>query len=146
MLLNQYFSTGGPNISQRYLNLVILFLLKGIVHPKMKSLSSFTRTSVDPKLYGTRSSVEHKIWRMLGTETDLLSTFFKISSFVFHRGKKVVQIWNNTRVTKWWQTFYWTKIENIWSKLTYFWAYFYHNRWTWCSLDLNIVLDKGSLF
>jgi len=30
-------------------------------------------------------------------------TFFKISSFVFSRRKKLTQIWNNLRVRKWWQ-------------------------------------------
>lgn len=29
-------------------------------------------------------------------------TFFRISSFIFHGEKKVIQDWNNTRVSKWW--------------------------------------------
>ncbi len=32
-------------------------------------------------------------------------TFFKISSFVFSRRKKLIQVWNKLRVSKWWQNF-----------------------------------------
>ncbi len=38
--------------------------------------------------------------------TVLLPTFFKISSFVFFRRKKLIQVWNNLKVTKWWQNFH----------------------------------------
>ncbi len=31
--------------------------------------------------------------------------FFKISSFMFNIRKKLKQVWNDMRVTKWWQTF-----------------------------------------
>lgn len=39
-----------------------------------------------------------------------LLTFFKRSSFVFRRRKKLVQVWNNLRMSKWWQNliFGWT--------------------------------------
>ncbi len=33
-------------------------------------------------------------------------TFFRISSFVFSRTKKFLQVWNKLRVSKWWQNFY----------------------------------------
>jgi len=37
-------------------------------------------------------------------------TFFKISSFVFNRRKKLIQFWNNMRASQWWQfsVFWWT--------------------------------------
>ncbi len=35
-----------------------------------------------------------------------LPTFFKMSSLIFGRTKKVIQIWNYIRVSKWWQNFY----------------------------------------
>ncbi len=39
-----------------------------------------------------------------------LPLFLKISSFVFNRIKKLIQVWNNLRVSKWWQNFnfWWT--------------------------------------
>ncbi len=33
-------------------------------------------------------------------------TFFKISSFVFSRTKKFIQVWKYSRVSKWWQNFH----------------------------------------
>ncbi len=39
---------------------IILFLIKGTVHPKMKILSSFTHPHVIPNLYKFLSYVEHK--------------------------------------------------------------------------------------
>ncbi len=39
---------------------IILFLIKGTVHPKMKILSSFTHPRVIPNLYKFLSYVEHK--------------------------------------------------------------------------------------
>ncbi len=39
-------------------------------------------------------------------KTAWLQTFFKISSFVFGRTKKFIQVWNYLRVSKWWQNFY----------------------------------------
>jgi len=35
-----------------------------------------------------------------GPSTVWLPTFFKISSFVFSRRKKFIQVWNNLRVSK----------------------------------------------
>ncbi len=40
--------------------------------------------------------------------TALFPTFFRISSFVFSRLKKCIQVWNYLRVRKWWQNF------NLW--------------------------------
>ncbi len=84
---------------------------KGIVHPKMKILSSFTHLQVDSTLYKFISSVEHKRhfekkkkkvegphWRrwsffhimesQWGPSTVWLPIFFKISYFVFNRKKE----------------------------------------------------------
>ncbi len=44
------------------------------------------------------------IWPM--PKTAWLQTFFKISSFVFGRTKKFIQVWNYLRVNKWWQNFH----------------------------------------
>ncbi len=33
-------------------------------------------------------------------------TFCKISYFMFNRRKKIIQVWNNLRVSKWWQNFH----------------------------------------
>ncbi len=37
------------------------------------------------------------------------SEFFKISYFVFYIRQKLMQVWNNMRVSKWWQKFYFWK-------------------------------------
>ncbi len=39
-------------------------------------------------------------------KTAWLQTFFKISSFVFGRTKKIIQVWNYLRESKWWQNFH----------------------------------------
>ncbi len=39
-------------------------------------------------------------------KTAWLQTFFKISSFVFSRTKKFIQVWNYLRMSKWWQNFH----------------------------------------
>ncbi len=39
-------------------------------------------------------------------KTAWLQTFFRISSFVFNRTKKFIQVWNYLRVSKWWQNFH----------------------------------------
>ncbi len=103
-------------------------MLKGIVHPKMKILLSFTLPQVVPNLYECVCSAEHKrkiFWRMWETEQfwgtiDFHSIFFptmevngapkqpdyklilQISSFVFGRTKKFIQVWNYLRVSKLW--------------------------------------------
>ncbi len=45
-----------------------------------------------------------------------LQTFFKISSFLFNEGKKLIQVWNNLRVNKWWERIFifgWTIPLNV---------------------------------
>ncbi len=102
--------------------------LKGIVHSKIKILSSFTHPQVVPNLYECVCSAEHKgryseecgkqsssgapltsivFFSYYGSQwcpkTAWLQTFFRISSFVFSRTKKFIQVWNHLRVCKWWQ-------------------------------------------
>jgi len=43
------------------LHFIIVYLLKGTVHPKIKIRSSFTRPQVVPNLYEFLSSAEQKI-------------------------------------------------------------------------------------
>ncbi len=97
----------------------------------MKILSSFTHPQVvhKPVWMSLFCWTQRKIfWRMWETEqfwgtidfhsiffsyngsqrcpkTTLLQTFFKISSSVFGRTKKCIQVWNYMRVSKWWQHF-----------------------------------------
>ncbi len=42
-----------------------------------------------------------------------LLEFFKISSFVFHWRKKVIQFWNNLRVGKWWLNLHFLVIDSF---------------------------------
>ncbi len=107
-------------------------LVKGIVHPKMKILSSFTHPQVVPNLYECLCSAGHKrryFWRLFVTRlfwgtidfhsrkpkyygsqwcprTALFPSFFRISSFVFSRTNTFIQVWNYLRVSKWWQNFH----------------------------------------
>ncbi len=54
-MLNIYFSKYFFNI-----NNLFKFYVKGIVHPKMKIVSSFTHPQVVPNLYEWLCSAEHK--------------------------------------------------------------------------------------
>ncbi len=105
--------------------------IKGIVHPKMKSLSSSTHPQVVPNLYECLCSAEHKgryseecgkqsssgapltsivFFSFYGSQwcpkSAWLQNFFKISSIVFGRTKTFIQVWNYLRVSKWWQNFH----------------------------------------
>ncbi len=96
----------------------------------MKILSSFTHPQVVPNLYECLCSAEHKgryseecgkqsssgaplasivcfflLWKSI-PKTAWLQTFSKISSFVFGRTKKFIQVWNYLRVSKWWKNFH----------------------------------------
>ncbi len=103
--------------------------LKGIVHPKMKILSSFTHPQVVPNLNECLCSAEHKgryseecgkqsssgapltsrvfffpTMKSMVPQNSLITSFLQISSFVFGRTK--IQVWNYLRVSKWWQNFH----------------------------------------
>ncbi len=104
--------------------------LKGIVHPKMKILSSFTQPQIVPTcmnvfvLLNTRQIFWRKfvtrlfwgtidfhrgkkiLWKSMVPQNCSFPTFFKISSFVFSRTKTFIQVWNYLRVSKWWQNFH----------------------------------------
>ncbi len=97
----------------------------------MKILSSFTHPQVVPNLYECLCSAEHKgryseecgkqsssgapltsivFFPYYGSQwcpkTAWLQIFFRISSFVFSRTKKFIQVRNYLRVNKWWQNFH----------------------------------------
>ncbi len=40
-------------------------------------------------------------WKSMGNKPVWLSTFFKISAFVFHKRKWVIWVWNIKRLSKW---------------------------------------------
>ncbi len=70
-------------------------------------LSSFTHPDL---LTGKQSSSGSQyffflLWKSMVPQNSLV-TFFKISSFVFSRTKKFIQVWNYLRVSKWWQNFH----------------------------------------
>ncbi len=49
-----------------------------------------------------------------------VQTFFKIFYFVFHRRKKVITVWNDMRVNKWWQNFkVWVNYPAAQNKITH---------------------------
>ncbi len=98
---------------------------KGIVHPRMKIMSSFTYPQVVPNLYECLCSAEHKgryfeecllqvcfgapLTSIVGKKyygcqwcprTALFPILFRISSFVFSRTKTFIQVWNYLRVSK----------------------------------------------
>ncbi len=51
-------------------------------------------------------SIFFLLWKSIVPQNSWLQTFFRISSFVFGRTKKFIQIWNYLRVSKWWQNFH----------------------------------------
>ncbi len=48
----------------------------------------------------------HSIFFHMEVNGQLLPTFFKISSFVLNIRKKLIKVWNNLRVSEWWQNFH----------------------------------------
>ncbi len=58
-------------------------------------------------------------------KTAWLQTFFKISSFVFSRTKKFIQVWNYLRVSKWLQDFHF---------------------WVNCPFKLTVILRNAAQF
>ncbi len=43
------------------------------------------------------------LWKSIGTINCLITAFFKISSYMFNIRNKLIQVWNEMRVSKWWQ-------------------------------------------
>jgi len=96
-----------------------------MVHLKMKILSVFTHHQVVPNLHVFICSAENEdiwknvlikqisipidfnsmyffflLWKSMGNEICLIKTFFQISSFVFSRTNKHIEVWNNLKVSK----------------------------------------------
>ncbi len=75
-----------------------------------------------------------------------LSTSFTISSFVFNRTKKLIQIWNSLRVSKWQNFHFWVnypfKVKTYDGCSVSFWFDIIHNsvRFQHCTW---VVLRKG---
>ncbi len=129
----------------------------GIVHPKMKNLSSFT-----PNLHEFLSFWAQKkiFWKLLITKKlsvaidfHTKSIFFKTSCFVFIGRKKLMQVWNKWRVSKWWPFnilliffpyFLWS--GNI--KITFLHVIWVsqENRLWWSTLSVSINIDIYSKF
>ncbi len=61
-----------------------------------------------------------------GTETIRLPTFFKISSLMLHRRKKVRQVWNIIRVSKWRQNFNFC-VDYHFNKVDFFYRHLWSN-------------------
>ncbi len=89
-------------------------IVKGIVHPKMKVLSSFTHPEVVPNMHEFLYSAKHKIkyfgsvcnqvWGVNTMEVNgycqpWLPTFFKIYYFALSRRKKLIKVWNKWMVS-----------------------------------------------
>ncbi len=103
------------------------FVLKGVVHPKMKILSLFTHLPLVPNLCESLPSacLQHKQVHMcknVGNQTvaiDLTITIkwkqmasinglitVALSLVVFNSWKKFIQVWNKIRMGIWWQNFH----------------------------------------
>jgi len=75
--------------------------------PKNEIMSSFTLPQVIPPVYcknmGNQTVVEQPLTSIVGKKNTMevwLPTLFKISSFVFGKGRKLIQVWNNMMVSK----------------------------------------------
>ncbi len=51
-------------------------------------------------------SIFFLLWKSMVLQNSLLQTLFKISSFIFGRTNKSIQVWNYLRVSKWWKSFH----------------------------------------
>ncbi len=69
--------------------------VKGIVHPKITSLSSFPIV-FPPMLWKSMAVWLQTVW---------LQTSLKMSSFMLTEEETILQVWNNMRVSKRWQNF-----------------------------------------
>ncbi len=82
-----------------------------IIHPEVKHALLFIPCRVVPNLCDFLSSLEHKIY----FEGSWFSeTFLKISSFMFHRRKSVIQVWKDMLVNNRIFIFGWTTL--LWIK------------------------------
>jgi len=81
--------------------------IKGIVHPKIKFLSSFTHLQVVSNLYEFLYSSEHK-WRHNSMKKILWKVVTDMFQNIFFcdQKKKYIFVCNDLRLSKWWQNFY----------------------------------------
>jgi len=60
-------------MDSNFIYIYLITVLKGIVHPKMKNLSSFIHPHVVSNLYELLSFAEHKILKNVGNQTVYIS-------------------------------------------------------------------------
>ncbi len=63
------------------------------------------------------------LWKSMGHQLFVwLHTFFKMSSFMYNRRKKLIQVWNSLIVSKWWQKYnFWVNFHfNLHLKWSHF--------------------------
>ncbi len=125
--VKQLFSTKGDRaLWWASANVQVGLILEGIVHPKMKLLSSFTHPHIVPNLYKLTCVKHNRIWRTklknqtvvdpywlpwvnntTGTIICLItSTLQNIFFCVQHKKKTLTSVWNNMRVSKLWWNFH----------------------------------------
>ncbi len=125
----------------------------------MKILLSFTLPYVVPNLWKFISYVEHKrryfdeFWRAKRllvpidfhsrerNTMDGLPVFFQISSFMFNTRKKLIQVWNDMRVSKWSQKFHFW-VNYSFKMAAKRWPEFWFN-WIWTvSKSFSVLIYK----
>ncbi len=156
--VKQLFSTRGVRaLWWASANVQVGLILEGIVHPKMKLLSSFTHPHIVPNLYKLTCVKHNRIWRTklknqtvvdphwlpwvnntTGTIICLItSTLQNIFFCVQHEKKTLTSVWNNMRVSKLWRNFHFGvnypfKINHVCFKKTHtetFWVKMVENHW-----------------
>ncbi len=87
----------------KFAGIFIIIQIKGIVHAKITILSTLTR---DNFIKCQTCMTFFLLWNI---KVDILrNVVLKTFYFIFHRRKKVMQVWYNMRVSKWWQNkFFW---------------------------------------
>ncbi len=83
-----------------------MLILKGVVHPKMNIIYSFFSNSKPARISIFCWTQKKTFLRMSMPLTFIVLkkiTCFQVSSFVFNKRKKVKQVWDNLRMSKWWQ-------------------------------------------
>ncbi len=99
-----------PSLKGTVLPKIIIYSPSGYYKPVWVSFFCWTQKKIFWRIWVTKQlmvpidfhSMEKKYY---GSQWGP-STFFKISSFVFNRGNKRIQGWNNLSVSKWWQDFH----------------------------------------
>ncbi len=115
-------------LSSAVLKLLSCSDLKGIVHPKMKILSSFTHPQVVPNLWmslfcWTKEDILKNVgkeqsgapltsivfffllWKSIVPQNSLVTNFLQ-NLPLCSQNKEFIQVWNYLRVSKWWHNFH----------------------------------------